>query len=486
MKTKNLLVSMLIFLGLLGYIRWVEMPKQEAELSVGKVFPGVLTNDLEKIEITGKYGTIAFKNGSYGKEENKTGPTPTDLWELADVPGSELDASTIGNLINLILELKLEDPIKESELEKDLSVYGFDKPEMQIKVSIPKLGDAKDIIFGKYNTYFSKRYIKLSSSSEIYLNPHTLFTQADKRKLDFRKLNPITFIDSELASLKISDKRSSLKFVQKDKDSSWRLSEPGDYSVDTAAFTNLTNELRTVRADDFIDDLSKLAEYKLLEPELKLVLEYDESVKREALEISVSKRLEEKRDKDGKPDGKEERSYVYLKGKPSIYKVSKDLIAALFKPVNDYREKQLFQFLVDNVTAAEFEGSVLSSPLKLAKQNEGWTLNDKSADSNFVQELLRELTKVEARSFVEVSTDLGFSAPILKAKITESGTASVKQERILIVGRKITGKGKKITYYVGVDDLKEPFIIDSDQFAKITPRVEVLLKSEKVGEGDKS
>ena len=235
--------------------------------------------------------------------------------------------------------------------------------------------------------------------------------------------------------------------------------------------------LRSLRAVDFIDDIAgHFTEYHFDKPDLKVVVNFKESSKRGALEMSISR--------GAAGDAANPPAYVLLQGKPSLYKLESDPIASIFKPLNEFREKQLFQFAVDQVVQLDVERED-AAPLALIKSGEKWTVNGKEADSVFALEALKKLSGLEASSFPVENRDYGFGAPRLKAIVRFAAAADGKaqKERILVVGaaaEPAVESGK--SYFAGADDLLIPFIISQQTLDKITPKEEVLIKSQNAPE----
>jgi|GEM_PF-1424266 len=517
MSWKKTFVLALILIGVLVYIFKVELPSGEKREKEKQVLSGLSKTQLESIEISRKGVTFTLKNLDFDPRKAAAGkdatPAPGESaqrWTLLGVEGAEVDKANLNSLLNALVELKVDKPLAKDELSPDLAVYGLSEPEVKLKVAagegvIPL--SKIELDWGKRNEYLSQRYLKVTReeesgapSSDIYLVSETLFYAANKDKADFRKRNPIDITVGDIQRIDLRSKESGVIKLESVKASdsgaepktNWRLVEPISATASDSAVAELVRQLRNLRAKDFLDgeaaDPEKLA---LNVPDLTLALEFKEELKKSPLEIRVSKKrggasLEALSGKE------EEGSYFLLSSAPTVFVLDKNPLQDLFKPLDSWRETQLFKFPVDRVESCEIRGKD-RVPIRLEKEAANkWKANDKAADNAFVKQLLLDLSQLKAVKFPTGGRDFGFADPRLKVVVRLAGSvtssslgpdggksgaaAATAPELTLFVGEaaEFDSSRNESAYFAGVGDLSEPFIISKQSFTKIAPSLEVL------------
>ncbi|MBX7143755.1 MAG: DUF4340 domain-containing protein [Oligoflexia bacterium] len=471
---KTLLVAIL-FLGALYYVLQYDIPREAERAKKGQVFSGLTREAISSIEISAETSSFTLNNtkpvaASGGENADKDIALDNwRSWELAEVPGSQLDRSALNGLLTAILGLKLEEPLPKDDLNSDLSVYGLVKPELTVAV---KVGDrTTQVQFGKNNDYVSKRYVRIAGEPDIYLLGPGLFSAANHQKIDFRNRNPIEFIDADLQQITLIDATGSQIKLKTGEKLAWRIVEPGSYSASENALSGFGRELRGVHVSNFIDSPEKLATYGLEKPSVRVRLEFRELAKREPVELALGL---------VKKDGAE-KVYAQLNGQKSVLEIDGNPISKLLRPVDDFRERELFKFATDQAVQLDFE-LYKADPVSLIKKDNDWLVNGKPADTAFVEELLRALSGLRADTFPNDNRDYGFGNPRLKVVVRlQSGGGDLKQtsERLLVIGDSAGQDAKSgVRYYAASDDRKEPFIINKDKFKAIFPRLDVLQKVE--------
>lgn len=472
MSLRKTLILAVVLLAAVAYILKVQLPKDEAQRSAGVVFGAVGKEAIESIEILSPAESFTLKNTA--PELHPTvgsAPTAIDVdllkkWELADINGSRLDHASVNALLTALLALKLDEPLPAKDLDSDLSVYGLKSPELTLRVAA---GAKKtELQFGKENSYVYKRYLKLGDSPDIYLVSTGLFSAASKSKNEFREKSPVNFIDSDLKSLSIQDENGAITKLEIDAKYNWRVVEPTTYSANNAVVSALTRDLRAMRVAAFLDGRSA-TDFGLQQPKARVVLDFKDSLKRTPLELLLAVQ---------KATNGED-AYLKTSERDTIYRLETNPLSAIVKPVDAFRETQLFKFATDQAVQLDFQ-LFEAPPISIVRNGDHWSVNGKPGDDNFVRDLVEALSELRADGFPKDNRDYGFGNPRLKLVVRLSTPENKTLERTLIVGDSAAKTGNEATrYYASVDGQAEPFTISKESYKAIFPREEVLLRSDK-------
>ena len=120
--------------------------------------------------------------------------------------------------------------------------------------------------------------------------------------------------------------------------------------------------------------------------------------------------------------------YAKSTGLPGIYKVPATLATSLDKPLDDFRNKKLFDFGYEDPNKFELhDGS--KSYVFTHSGSDWWSADSKKLDDSTVQALLGNIRDLSAEKF----PDSGFTAPSLEIIVTSNDNKRV--ERVSIAKR---------------------------------------------------
>lgn len=456
MSLKKTLIVGVLFLSLLGFIFYVEEPGEKAKEDAKLLLPGVSQENFEKLSISNPIGELQLtKNDS--------------VWTVNQKGYNATDTGSVNSVLTSLTSFRIENSIPAEEVEKELKIYGLDKPT--VSVTFTELGKEQTIFFGKKNDFTGKRYAKLKDNGSIFFVTEELFNAASKAPADFRDKNPIDFVDSEVTAVKIKSSKRDYEF--KLENGNWTSIKPLPVTISKVAMGELLLALRNLSTQKFFDPTEKTLpadkDFGLDKPSGTVVVEFTSDTKREPLTLSFAA----KKRSDGE-------NFLKVSSIESIFALTADPLPQIFKDFDSFRERNLFTFSTDSVSTASFESSDKPA-LKLEKLTDDkstkWKVDGEEGDPTFCQNLLNEISSTRAESFISDSRDFGFDQPTLKVTITMKGEGT--KERVLVIGKKfIEGKETK-GYFAGVDSLTEPFVISEATLNRITPKKEALLPVKK-------
>jgi hypothetical protein len=111
-----------------------------------------------------------------------------------------------------------------------------------------------------------------------------------------------------------------------------------------------------------------------------------------------------------------------------IYKVSADLGKEVEKPLDDFRNKKIFDFGFSDPTKIEVQQG--SSGKVMARSGTDWKMNGKTMDPGTVQAFIDKLRDLSATKFVPS----GFTTPELTVTVTSNDGKRVEKAEFAKVG----------------------------------------------------
>lgn len=451
MSLKKTLIVGVLFLTLLGFIFYVEEPKEKAIRESELLYPGLKDTSIASISITNSTGSVSLTRDG-------------DSWSTADLGYNAADRASAEGIVAALKSFEIKNEIPANEVEADLKIYGLDRPEVVVNVTTD--GKARSIRFGKKNEFTGRRYAQIEGSSSLYFVMEDLFTVANKPALDFKDKTPIDFENLEVSSIKIKSSKRDYEFAPKD--GRWRAIKPIDASLSNQAVGSVLLDIKNIAATSFYNPTEKgnpkESAFGLEKPIGTVELSFKDP-KKSPIILSF-----------GVKSGDSKQDYLKISSFESIFGIPADSIDKIFKDFDSFREKTPIAFSEDAVTSIDFvkaDGAAVK--LEQIKDPNGayWKVNGERAENAFAVGLVKDLAGLQADSYVTESRNFGFDKPALKVKVNLA--FGEPKERVLVVGDKyLEGKALK-GYFAASGDMKEPYVINEHTFKRITPVLEVLL-----------
>lgn len=345
------------------------------------------------------------------------------LWKFESSPEIPVNQSTVSSLISTFESINFEEPLEE----------GMPLPE---PVSLKAKIDDKELTFGKENEYLSKTYLKYNE--KIYLVPNFISKSLDKKLDDFREKKLIKAFPGDLKSFTLKKASESVSLNNLD---GWKLTDPVSAKASESTVRDVLSEIRDLSADELIFDKS------IDDPDLEIELIKKDDTK----SVIKLKRAGETESKSG-----DEPIYFSVSDYKFISKTKPNPIDRIFKPVNEFREKELFSFVPSKVKKLEVSGS---HSVLIERTETGFTVNGKEGDTAFVNQYLNTLAELSAADFPSSSAP---TDELKFALLLNDGS-----QKKLEIGR-FQDKGR-------IAKSDELFIISEESYKKIIPKLEQLL-----------
>jgi hypothetical protein len=513
MNTRKTLIMAVILLVAVVYLTQVTLPSREVEVANRRVFSSLKGGDLVKVDITRRLDGDKVERFSLNRisdtppgamSPDKKSPQTEDVdgsnsaddgigsaevdfgrWDLTAVRGAVLDGDAVKGFFKGVRDLELQGPLDETTLNKDISVYGLDRPALTIELNGEKGagvgGAASEVAFGKLNLYSSKRYVKVSGRSGIYLVPDGVFEGLNKAKNDFRSKNPVQFDAANIREALITSSLGRIKISQPAV-GEWKITEPVLAEGSATDINELLNALKGLRVAEFIDVGEEgFGKYGFSSPRVNIHLQLREGMQPPQMAFSLAK--------GGASIEGADVLYLQASGVDSLYKLSNDPSDSLVKSLTALRERRILKLepgAIKSVGSTAGKGVVATT---IEAQDLLWKVNGKESDPMFVEQYLRDLGSLKAVAFPTEVPNGVFDDPFLALNISLKDPES--KPIILTVGGEVPvaapeaamssasdrsdAKEGDLQRYVKSSNSDQVYIIRDLEAKRIVPHEEALL-----------
>jgi len=421
MNLRNSLVMLAILLALGGYVYFVEVPRDKKAAEEKKL----LTFDKEAVtELTLTYPdrVLTLKKTDAGK------------WRITQPVEADADETTVKNLLNAVADAEVKRTL--DEVPQDLAVYGLTTPVVKAKLVLKDGKSVPLVSFGKDTPVGFSTYAQKEGDAKVILVPQTLRMGVVKEVKDLRDREILTFNNEEVKKLEI--RGPDREIVLNKAETGWALEKPTQAKADETEVKTFLSNLRSLRAQDFIEEPALgLKEFGLDPPQMSINITNSDNSRKTVLIGG------EKTDDKGTKNRYVKRADLE---KP-LFLAGEWVWRDLDKNVADFRDKTVAQFPAEQVKKVEVkrrdgEGFTLTrgadNKWSIDKTQEG-TLRE-PALSQFVDEL-RQLRGFEIAA--ENPTDLGaygLDAPVVSAVVSDG---EGKKLATILTGQKGEGESRK-------------------------------------------
>lgn len=235
----------------------------------------------------------------------------------------------------------------------------------------------------------------------------------EKKPADNTTTKLLTVTEEQIQSLEIKNRLGeSIHLIRSG--SSWQITGPEPLRADPDAVSSILSTLSSLNSDRTVEEkASSLGEFGLAQPAIELSV-IEKSGKTEKLVIG-----------DDTPAGSA--VYAAMSGDPHVYALSSYKKNSFDKPLNDFRNKRLFDFRFADPERIEIrDGAKNYLP---TRKGSDWLSNGTKLDASSVSVLVDKIRDLSASNFV----NSGFATATLTIAVTsESGK---RQEKILLSKR---------------------------------------------------
>lgn len=403
---RSTLILLVVFLGLLAYIYFVESkrtPGGEVETK-----PKLFTVEADKIT------ELSVKLASGEQSILKKADGKWTFVQPAPVP---VDEPSVTSIASSLATAEIQRVVDEAPA--NLAQYGLAQPKVELGFKTES-GESRQLLIGEKTATGGDLYVKLPGEKRVLLIPGYLESTFNKTPFDLRDKTILKFERDKVDAIEVDAEgtTSDLRFEKSGE--TWRITRPVVARADTASVESIVGRLQSAQMKALLgQDPAKQKEYGLDKPAVTVTL--GAGTGRHQLFFG----------KEG-PD-----STVYAREatKPDLFTVDKFLLDDIKKPVNDFRDKDVFKFRSFNAERIELARASETTAYEKGKAEgateEKWRQvvpAKKEIDTGKLDTVLSRFSNLRVKNFPDAKTKVRFDAPTLTVSVRfDSG----KQERVI-------------------------------------------------------
>ena len=315
-------------------------------------------------------------------------------WEMTSPKPLPADAVAVAALTNTASRLDSERVVDPNVT--DLKAYGLAPALIEVNFTT-KDGKASKLLIGENTPAGSAVYAKLDGDPRLFTMASSFKSTFDKEAKDLRDKRLLPFTQDKLSRIEITAQKQTYEFVKKG-EGEWQIDKPKAMRADNTQADDLVQRLKNADMDlSGVQDDKKIAAGFASASPLAIAKVTDQD---------GTKTLEIRKSKDD--------YYAKSSVVDGVYKVPKVLGDGLDKPVDNYRNKKIFDFGFSDPTRIEvIDGTKTSN---YDKAGETWTSAGKKMDPTSVQAFIDRLRDLTATKFA----DAGFTMPVITLTVVSN------------------------------------------------------------------
>ena len=394
MKSTGLLIAAVLLAALTGVLYWSNHhPADEAKTPATPAATKLLSfkdADVSKLEIDKKGSDpVDVAKGSDGK------------WDITAPQKLSGDQDAITGVISVLSGLTSERVVEDHAI--DLKQYGLADPAVKIDITT-KDGKTQKLLLGDDTPTGNAVYAAVGGDPRVFTLASYSKSSLDKSAPDLRDKRLLTANFDKVSAVDLTAKKQSIEFGRS-KDS-WQIVKPRPLRADNFSVEDLVRKLKDAKMDlsaSADSDEKKIA---------GLFAAGNPVATAKVTDATGTQTLEVRKNKTD--------YYAKSSAVSGVYKVAADLGTSLDKSLDDFRNKKLFDFGFDDVSAVEMHDG--SKTYSLVKGGSDWWSNGKKMDAMSAQAFIDKLRDLAATKF----PDSGFTTPAITIKVTSNGGKRVE------------------------------------------------------------
>src|SRR5205809_2312092 len=460
MNWRTTLVLAAITLGVLAYLRFVEM-KQPSTEEAKRQAQNVVTFDRNKIN------GIVIQNGDEKVEMRRS----DNRWRLETPIKDQADNSLIENLLSDLENWQKDGTISAKEAEADkskLNEYGLNKAKLRLKL----IGQDRppEILFGKDAALEGKMYVRLEDSKETFLAGQSIKKDIDKKPEEFRDRKLTDLSTAQVSRFVLKTIAGEME-LQKKSDH-WDIMKPLRARANEQKVGDLIAQVTSARIQQFVaDDRGDLNAYGLAEPRGSITLFGPEEKKDQKVEIGGSIKVFGQENKGqmlqigALPQKGKDQVYVRFAPRGFVYTLPKRIEEILNTKPDDLRDHHLVRIDTNILDRITIDGPGKGKTV-LARKGDDWIIASRKntpADSAEIRRFIDTLQNEQVTRFVEdVASNLpkyGLDKPQLQLTFSSFASENTAETRAgeQAFATVAFGKVDGDNVYVRLAD--EPFVV---------------------------
>jgi len=366
MGTKKLVIAAALLAVLSGVLWWSnkhpEWGKDKKAESESPTLVNVPDASVGGIDIQKKDGPIVSLERKGGK------------WSITAPAAYAADQDAVSGIVSALAPATADSVVEDKP--GDVGKYGLANPALSVTVH-EKTGKSDQLAIGDDVPGGSLVYLRVAGNPKVYAVPSSLKTSFDKGVNDLRDKRLLTFDQNQLTRIQVAAGKSAIEFG-KNGQNEWAIVQPQPYRADNFEVEELLRKLTEAKMDlKAPDSDAEKAVKGYAAGKLAATAKLTDSTGTQTLEVR----------KNGDD---------YF-GKSSVvagtYKLAADLGKLLEKPLDEFRNKKLFDFGFTDPAKMEIQGKTFT------RSDSDWKMDGKTMDAASVQGLIDKLRELSATQF---------------------------------------------------------------------------------------
>jgi uncharacterized protein DUF4340 len=383
MGTKKLLIAAIVLAALSGVLWWSNKHPDWGKEKTAETETPVLVNipdiAVQAIDIQKKDGTKVSLERKSGK------------WTITTPADYPADQDAVSSIVSALAPAN-GDSVVEAK-PGDVSKYGLTNPTLTITVH-EKSGKSEQLLVGDDIPANSMVYVRVAGNPKVFAAASSLKTSFDKGLNDLRDKRLLTFDQNQLTRIDLASGKTNIEFG-KNGQNEWAIVQPQPYRADNFQVEELLRRLSEAKMDLAAPaaDVEKAKKgYATGKP--LVVAKVTDSTGTQTLDVRKS-------------------GDDYF-GKSSVvdgaYKLAADLGKQVEKPLDEFRNKKIFDFGFSDPTKVEVQGKTF------IRSGSDWKVDGKIVESASVQEVIDKLRELTASKFIAS----GFDSPTASISVVSN------------------------------------------------------------------
>ncbi|MBV9670055.1 MAG: DUF4340 domain-containing protein, partial [Acidobacteriales bacterium] len=347
MKPRNLLVAAILLAALSGAVWWAKKHPKTSETASATSSPKLVDipdAQVQEIDLKKKDGAAVTLERSAGK------------WEITSPEKWKADQDAMTSLSSALNPVTADSVVDDKP--NDLARYGLTAPTLTVTVH-KKSGKSDEIVFGDDVPAGSLVYARVNSDPKVYAVASSVKSSLDKSANDLRDKRLLTFDSNKLTRIDLASGKSNVEFG-KSNSNDWQILKPQPYRADSFQVEELVRKLTDAKMDLSADEAKAASAFASGTPAGTV----------EVSDAAGTQKLDVRKNKDD--------YYAKSSVVSGVYKVSSDLGKEIDKPIDDFRNKKLFDFGFSDPTKISLQSG--SNSKVLARSGSDWKIDGKTMD----------------------------------------------------------------------------------------------------------
>jgi Domain of unknown function (DUF4340) len=366
MGTKKLLIAAGLLAALSGVLWWSNKHPDWGKAKTPETETPTLVN-VPDVSLDGV--DIQKKDGSKVSLEHK------GKWSITAPTAFPADQDAAGSIASALAPANGDSVVEEKP--GDVGKYGLTNTSLTVTIH-EKGGKSHQLLFGDDIPAGSMVYVRVAGNPKVYAAASSLKTSFDKSVNDLRDKRLLTFDQNQLTRVDLMSGKTDIEFG-KNGQSEWTIVQPQPYRADNFQVEDLVRKLSEAKMDLNVPaaDAEK-AQHGYASGKLVATAKLTDSTGTQTFEVHKSG----------------DDYFAKSSAVNGTYKLTAELGKLLEKPLDEFRNKKIFDFGFSDPTKVEIQGKTFT------RSGSDWKSDGKIVDSASVQAVIDKLRDLSAAKFV--------------------------------------------------------------------------------------